>query len=243
MPGEILLERNGAVAEIVLNRPEKRNALTGPMLFELKETIATVSSDPDVHAVLIRGAGGALCSGVDLAEFGASPPPAWLPRFRPTWIEIQIALYRCPVPIITALERFAINGGGPLANCADLLVAGETAYLQVGEVRQNTSPAMNVAWMLLRHGEAVAARMALTGDRVTGPELFRLGMAIDVVPDDQVLSRAREIAQAVASYPPEGVRGIKATLRGLAGLKDPEAYFRSGFDWHAGQPGVGTPRV
>lgn len=243
MADEILIERSGGVAEVILNRPERRNALTGPLLFALHRAILGLSADDSVHVLLLRGAGGALCSGVDLTEFGADPPPEWLPRFRPTWIEIQVALYRCPVPIVTALELCAINGGGPLANCADILVAGENAFLQVGEVRQNTSPAMNVAWMMLRHGEAVTARMALTGDRVRGAELHRLGIAADVVPDDQVLARAREIAAAIASYPSPGVRGIKATYRGLAGLRDPEAYFRSGFDWHAGQPGRGTPRV
>lgn len=243
MTDEVLFSVEDHVAEIVLNRPHRRNALTGPLLEGLHEAMDQVSERADIHSMLLHGAGGALCAGVDLTEFGADPPPEWLPRFRPMWIDLQVKFYRCPVPIVGALERFAINGGGPIASCCDLLIAGETAYLQVGEIRQNTSPAMNLAWLLLRHGEAVAARMALTGDKVAGPELLRLGIATEVVPDERVLERARELARSIASYETAGVRGVKATMRGLPGLKDPETYFREGFGWHAGQPGKGTARV
>ncbi len=243
MADEVLCFRNSGVLEVVLNRPHRRNALTAPLLDGLHEAIDAAATDPEVHVVLLRGEGGALCAGVDLTEFGADPPPAWLPEFRQKWVDLQVKLYQCPVAIVGALERFAINGGGPLASCCDLLIAGETAYLQVGEIRQNTSPAMNLAWLVLRHGEAVAARMALTGDKVMGPELYRLGIATEVVPDDQVLTRARELAASIASYAPGGVRGVKATMRGLRQLSDPESYFREGFKWFSGQPGRGTPRV
>lgn len=243
MADEVLFSINDGVAEVVLNRPHRRNALTAPLLDGLHAAMDAAATDPEIRVVLLHGAGGALCAGVDLTEFGADPPPAWLPEFRPKWVALQVKFYNCPVPIVGALERFAINGGGPLASCCDLLVAGETAYLQVGEIRQNTSPAMNLAWLVLRHGEAVAARMALTGDKVTGPELHRLGIATDVVADDQVLTRAKELAAAIASYDSEGVRGVKATMRGIRRLDDPESYFRRGFDWHAGQPGKGTVRV
>lgn len=243
MADEVLFTVQEGIAEVVLNRPHRRNALTGPVLEGLHAAMDQVAARADVRVVLIHGAGGSFCAGNDLTEFGADPPPEWLPRFRPMWIELQLKLYRCPVPIVGALERFAINAGGPLASCCDLLIAGETAYLQVGEIRQNTSPAMNLAWLILRHGEAVAARMALTGDKVLGPELFRLGIATAVVPDEQVLDHARALAASIASYEPAGVRGVKATMRGLPGLKDPETYFREGFSWHAGQPGKGTARV
>lgn len=243
MGDEVLFSIEGGVAEIVLNRPHRRNALTGPVLEGVHEALDRVATSDDVHVVLLHGAGGSFCAGNDLTEFGADPPPEWLPRFRPMWIDLQLKLYRCPVPMVGALERFAINAGGPLASCCDLLIAGETAYLQVGEIRQNTSPAMNLAWLLLRHGEAVAARMALTGDKVPGPELLRLGIATEVVADDRVLERARELAVSIAAYDNKGVRGVKATMRGLPGLKDPETYFREGFQWHAGQPGKGTARV
>lgn len=243
MADEVLFTVDEGVADIALNRPHRRNALTGPLLEGLHAAMDEVARRDDVRVVLLHGAGGALCAGVDLTEFGADPPPEWLPTFRPMWVDLQVKFYRCPVPIVGALERFAINGGGPIASCCDLLIAGETAYLQVGEVRQGTSPAMNLAWLTLRHGEAVAARMALTGDKVMGPELLRLGIATALAPVDAVLDRARELARSIASYDPAGVRGVKATLRGLPRLADPETYFREGFTWHAGQPGKGTARV
>jgi enoyl-CoA hydratase/carnithine racemase len=204
--------REGGVAEIVLNRPARRNAVTGPLAERLHAEIVAATEDDDVAVLLIRGAGGAFCSGLDLGEFRADPPPDWMPDFSGLWLDVHAALYDCPKPIVAALERFAINAGSALALAADLLVAGEQAFLHVGEIQMGMAAPMNTAWLRLRHPESVAARLAIVGRRYPGPELAAMGVATEIVADDAVLDRARELSATIAGYPLSGVRAIKATV-------------------------------
>ena len=222
----VLSSREGGVAEIVLNRPARRNAVTGPLARRLHEEIVAATEDDEVAVLLIRGAGGAFCSGLDLGEFRADPPPDWMRAFSDLWLDVHAALYDCPKPIVAALERFAINAGSALALAADLVVAGEEAFLHVGEIQMGMAAPMNMAWLRLRHPESVAARLAIVGRRYTGPELERMSVAAEVVADDAVLDRARELSAAIAGYPPRGVRAIKRTVLGGR----PAA---SGRDWFA----------
>lgn len=200
-------------AELVLNRPERRNAIDGELAMALAGELRALDTDDAVNAILLRGSEGAFCSGLDLKAFNADPPPEWLSRFNVIWRAVHTALYDCGKPIVAAFERYGINGGAALALAADLLVAGETAFLQVGEVRQGLAAPYNVAWLRLRHTESVASRLALTGHRFAGPELYAMGVACACVPDEEVLSRARELTAEVASYPAEAAARIKATMR------------------------------
>jgi len=97
------LVRHDGWAELVLNRPERKNAITGPMGVAISECLAAVDADESIQVVLLRGAGGAFCSGLDLKEFNADPAPDWLPEFQTLWRGAHRALYYCPVPIIGAL--------------------------------------------------------------------------------------------------------------------------------------------
>ena len=162
---EVEFVAHGRWAEVVLNRPERRNAINGPLGEALAAAIERAGADDGIQAVLLRGADGAFCSGLDLKAFNADPPPDWMPRFSAIWRAAHKAIFECKKPIVAALERFAINGGAALALSADLLVAGETAFLQVGEVRQGMAAPYNMAWLRLRHGENTAA--AIDDDRAS----------------------------------------------------------------------------
>jgi len=224
----VLLERTGARADIILNRPDRKNAVIGPLAAELAVAINEASADHSVNAIVLQGAGGAFCSGLDLKEFRADPPPPWLGSFSELWKAVHLALFRCPKPVIGALERYAINGGSSLALGCDLLIAGESAFLQVGEVQMNSAAPMNMAWLAIRHSEAVAARLALIGDRVPAAELLRLGVAAEVVPDDQVVTRAHELADTIAAYPAGAAAKIKTAYRRLGPGAAAEAWFDRG---------------
>jgi enoyl-CoA hydratase len=210
--------------ELVLDRPERRNALVGPMVDELTSAIDAADRDEAVRVVLLRGEGGAFCSGLDLKEFDADPPPDWLADFGATWRRLHERIFSCRTPVVGALERFAINGGAALALACDLLVAGETAFLQVGEVRRGMAAPMNVAWLRLRHPESVAAQIALLGERVLGPRLVDLGIALESVSDERVTERAQEIAAQLAGYPDSGLARVKGAIRGYAD-GDAKAWF------------------
>lgn len=200
-------------AEIVLNRPQRRNAIDGALADALADALQRAADDPTLRAVVLRGAGGALCSGLDLKAFAAEPPPAWRAGFSERWRALHVSLATLDKVLVVALERFAINGGAALALAGDLLVCGHGAFLQVGEVRIGMDAPANLAWLLMRHSEAVAARVALVGDRVDAATLLRLGVATEVVADDEVAARCAAIAAGLAACPADAVVRMKTSLR------------------------------
>ena len=223
----VLLERHGARADIVLNRSAKRNALIAPMMAQLRDAFLQVAADDSVHAVLVRGAGGALCSGLDLKTINAEPQPDWVPDMPRIWRETNEAMAACPKPMVCALEKYAINGGAPIAFACDFLIAGQTSYVLVGEVQRGMAAPNNLAWLQGKYGEAIALRFALLGDPVPAPDLLRLGIAYSVVPDDEVLAQASALADKLAGFPADTAQTIKRAIRALgsSGLSEPTTWF------------------
>jgi len=211
----VLLEVEDGLASIVLNRPERKNAIIGPLSDALAAAFTEASDRDDVWAVLLHGAGGGFCSGLDLKEYNADPPPTWIGTASSSFVAAHRAIAECPVPVVGALERFAINGGAGLALACDLLVAGEEAFLQVGEVRQGMPAAMNLAWLSGRHPLSVIHQITLTGRRFSGPDLHRLGIVLDVVADDEVLDAARGLALEIAGFPGSAGRMMKEHTAGM----------------------------
>lgn len=214
-------------AELVLNRPERRNAIDGDLAMALAAELRTLDTEDAVGAILLRGADGAFCSGLDIKAFNADPPPEWLHKFNVIWRALHTALYDCRKPIVAAFERYGINGGAALALAADLLVAGETAFLQVGEARQGLGAPFNIAWLRLRHPESVAAKLALTGRRFTGPELETMGVAYACVPDEEVLRASQDLTVELASYPADAAARVKATMRAYNSVPASEWFDRA----------------
>lgn len=213
------------VRHLVLNRPERRNALTGPLADQFIDAIESLNADESVSVIVLRGEGGAFCSGLDLKEFAADPQPAWVADFGSKWQRVHRALFDSEHIIVGALERAAVNGGAALAIACDFLIAGNESFLQVGEIQQGMAAPMNMAWLRLRHSEAVSARVALLGDRITGPDLVRLGLAFDSVADDAVIAAADELANRLASHDATGIRRIKASLRRTGMAMDATEWF------------------
>jgi enoyl-CoA hydratase/carnithine racemase len=198
--------------ELVLSRVHRRNALTGPMAAGLRAGLAELLAG-GAKTILLRGDGGAFCSGLDVDAFAATPAPAWRATWPKDWADFHRELYQCPAVIVGALERFAINGGASLALACDLLVVGEGAYLMVGEAAIGMQAPMNVAWLRLRTTEVIAARVCLGAGRMTGPDLHGLGLAYKVVADVEVDVEARALAARLAGFPGSGLVAIKAALR------------------------------
>ncbi len=200
-------------AEVVLNRPERKNAINGPLGLALTARLAELDARDDVRVILLRGAGGAFCSGLDLKSFNEEPPPAWVGEFQQIWRGAHRSLFNCRKPIVGALERYAINGGAALAIACDLLVVGETSFLQVGEAQIGMAAPYNLAWLSLRHSEAAMAELVLVGDRQAGPRLVELGFAQQSVMDDQVLATSMALCERLATFPEGGLAQIKKGMR------------------------------
>jgi 2-(1,2-epoxy-1,2-dihydrophenyl)acetyl-CoA isomerase len=209
----VLVERRGRVAEVVLNRPSRRNALTRAAMSGLTAAFDEIAAS-DADAVLVRGADGFFCSGLDLDEVDAAEVSI------PAWSAVHDALLALEVPVVACVEGGAINAGAALVLACDLIVAGENAYLQIMEAAMGVTPPMNAAWLALRYPPAVGLQLALSCRRFAGPELLRLGIALDVRPDADVLEHARRLAARIAAYPASAGRTTKLTLRRARGEVD-----------------------
>jgi len=228
MAGEdvVTLERRAGWAEIAINRPARRNSIIPPVSIGISEALEEVAGDDAVASVLLRGEGGYFCSGIDLKALQADPPPAWRGEHATSWRDLHIKLFSYAKPVVCAFERYGINAGAALAMACDILIAGESAFLQVGEVQQGAMAPMNMAWFRIKTTEQTLARLAFYGDRLAGPEMLRLGLAAECVPDDQVLSRCREVCQRFAEFPAGATQAIKRGIIEQRGIDDPQAYFR-----------------
>ncbi len=201
------------IAELVLNRPHRRNAVTGPMVEELITAFENFNANPEVSVVVLRGAEGAFCSGLDLKEFGAEPAPEWKSEFPSRWRHLHRLIFDSPKIIVGAIEGAAINAGSAVALACDISIVGHSSKLQVGEIQRGMAAPMNLAWLRLRHSEAVAARLTLIGDPIIGSDIVAMGVAHECVDDSQVISRAHEIAVHIGSFNSDGIKQMKQSLR------------------------------
>ncbi|MBA4180424.1 MAG: enoyl-CoA hydratase/isomerase family protein [Anaerolinea sp.] len=224
-PLPVEISRQDAVAEIALNRPERKNAITGPLVQALSSVFRECESDDDMRAVVLRGAGGSFCSGLDLKEFNADPRPPWTATFPAAWRGLHEQIAAFPKPVVACVEGYAINAGAALALSADFMIVGRGAFLQVGEVRQGVPAPMNLAWLRGRFGDSIARRVTLLGDRIPGAELERLGIAFRAVDDGDVANDARMLAAELAAIPGNGIAVTKAVLRALDLPGSPNGWF------------------
>ena len=159
------------------------------MAGEITQAVDGLQADKEIASILIRGEGGYLCSGIDLKALQADPAPEWQGKEVGDVRSMHMALYRCRKPLLCALERFAINAGAALVFACDLTIASDTSFLQIGEIQQGADIPMNAGWLKLKYTEQVLLRLSLVGDRVLGPELVSLGLALQSVDEDQVVLR------------------------------------------------------
>ncbi|WP_213954865.1 MULTISPECIES: enoyl-CoA hydratase/isomerase family protein [unclassified Variovorax] len=220
----VVLDIHDGWAELILNRPERKNAIEGTLAQAMHDALRQLALDDAVRAVVLRGEGGAFCSGLDVKAFGAEPAPEWKAGFPVLWAAVHNQLLASRKVLVVALERYAINGGAALALAADLMVCGEGAFLQVGEIGIGMAAPRNAAWLALRHSEAVAARVCLMGDRIGAADLLRLGIATEVVEDGAVVARAQAIAKAIAAFPAHSVQAIKSGMRAATMQMPPEQW-------------------
>ena len=221
----VLIERLERTGELILNRPHRRNAMTGPLVDALLTGLEELIADDEIRVILIRGAEGTFCAGNDLKEFRAEPRPAWLADHGDRWANFHAALFGCPKPIVGALEGHAIAAGSALALACDFLIAGEEAQLHVAEVALGLGPApVNSVWLEWRFGAGRAQEFVAGGLPYTGRALANRGLALRAVPDEHVVDEARALAERLAENDGTSMARAKALVRRLSGVPDAEAF-------------------
>lgn len=206
----VRIEMHDGWGELVLNRPERRNALTTDLVVQLHAGLDHCVGAPGVAAIIVRGEGGCLCAGLDLKEVVGNE--AQRRAFGPAWSALHLALADCPKPTIAVLEGAAVAGGSGLALACDFLIAGRTAVLHVSEVNRGMTAPMNIAWLVSKHGEARALELVVAAGKHDGMDLFRLGIATRVAADDEVLDAARALAEQISGHSADAVAASKAMI-------------------------------
>jgi enoyl-CoA hydratase len=227
----LLVERDGHVLVVTLNRPERRNALSPTMMEGLSNAWDEVNSNPDIRVVILTGNGGTFCAGMDLAAATDAPPGDAFERGDEAVSDISKGIIKpllkgflLDKPLIAAVEGSAIAGGTEILQGTDIRIAGESARFGVAEVR----------WSLYRLGGSVvrlrrqipytvAADLLLTGRQLSAQEAKAVGLIGEIVPDGTALARAREVADRIAANGPLAVQAVLKALRATDCLPEAEA--------------------
>ncbi len=218
MTDELRYEKDGPVATLTLDRPERLNAITGPMLAALSAALVDADADPAVRVVVVTGAGRGFCSGLDLKEaasgqgigggVGGAVGPFDLRNAPP------LVLHNLDKPTICALNGAAAGYGMDLALGCDIRIASDTAKLAAAFTRRGVLPESGGTWLLPRLvGWAKAAEIAFTGRTLLADECLALGLVNKVVPGELLQKETRAMAEEIAANAPLAVQATKRMMR------------------------------
>jgi enoyl-CoA hydratase/carnithine racemase len=215
----ILVERDGAIATVVLNRPDKLNALTRAMWGELGDTVWGLSQDANVRCIILRGAGEkAFSPGNDIGEFETQrSSKAQAIEYGKVMHATAEKLANCPTPIVAQIHGICVGGGLEIAALTDLRICGQSS--RFGAPIKNLGLVMAYAEMapLVRLvGKSVALEILLEGRVFDAAEAKDKGLVTRIVPDDQVAAEARAAAERIADGAPLVARWHKKFANRLA---------------------------
>lgn len=228
---DVLAEVTDQVAVVTLNRPERRNAISGSLLAALRHALTDLDGRADVRAIVLTGADPAFCAGLDLTELGEPGGPL-------SAAGIGAVLPELTTPLIGAINGPAVTGGLELALACDFLVASDRASFADTHARVGVMPGWGLTVALpAAVGLRRAREMSATGNFIAAPTALAWGLVNHVVPHDELLSFARELAADIASADPGAVREILTTYNkgalvtaAEAALIESQAHRR----WHVG---------
>ncbi|SCY18460.1 short chain enoyl-CoA hydratase [Streptomyces sp. 136MFCol5.1] len=217
----VLLEVADRVATLVLNRPEKLNAVTPEMSRALVRAVEWCDTTDDVRAVILTGAGGrAFSAGSDIRELDGYRTP-WEFRNRVDYCD---AIREARTPTIAAVDGFALGGGLETALSCDIRLASRTASFGAPEITLGWIGGGGMAAFLSRAaGPSNAALMLLTGERIDAARALEWHLVSEVVPPDKLLDRARALAAVIASRAPVAAETAKINMRAAGNLPEDQA--------------------
>jgi enoyl-CoA hydratase len=223
-----LVERDGHVLTVTLNRPAARNALSSEMLARMYDAWIELDEDTELRVGILTGAGGTFCSGMDLKAFATGfQETEWTKRFAEDgdlhW-KALLRHFRPRKPLIAAVEGYALAGGTEILQGTDIRVAGESAVFGITEAARGLFPLGGSTVRLRRQiPYTLAAELLLTGRHVPAPEAKAIGLIGHVVPDGTAMAKAREIADVVAGNAPLSVQAVLRSLREGAEMSEADA--------------------
>lgn len=212
---DLLIERHGDVALVKLNRPEKLNSMGGTLMSDLFRYCNSLNSgDYETRAVVLTGEGRAFCAGGDVTGFPSANPNS--PRATAAWRRPHpeqstiTAMRNCDVPIIGAINGYAVGGGFGLALATDFRICSEDAVFECSQLKRGLALDVGLPFLLQETvGTQRALELAATRRGITADEALALGVVLEVVPNNRLIDRALELAQQAAAGPPLGFAATK----------------------------------
>ena len=213
-----------SVVTLMLNRPDRRNALNVETITMLRSSIELIARDDKVKAVVLTGAGDAFCSGADINELaggeldgphrlGLGGGEALRRGFKEPH-DVILGLFEMEKPVIAAINGSAVGAGLDLACACDIRLASPDAKFSAAYVKIGLFPGYGGAWFYPRYfGMARAAKMVFTGDFISSDEALRSGFLCEIIPSEQLYESAKKLANKIAQGPPIALRLSKLMMR------------------------------
>ena len=201
-------ERQGRLARITLNRPERLNAINAAMPGEIRRAVEQANADDAVHVIVLAGAGRAFCAGYDLKEFAEGATALiqdmpWDPmrdyRIMKGFTDDFFAIWRSYKPVLCKVHGYAVAGGSDIALCADIVVMAEDA--RIGYMPARVWGCPTTAMWVYRLGAEKAKRMLLTGDTIDGKTAKAWGLVYEAVPEDLLDAEIDALAERMSAVP------------------------------------------
>jgi len=208
-------------ATVILNRPDKRNALSRALLSQLHQLFEDLHLEKRVRSIILTGSGSAFCAGMDLGEMHATAagddPHAQWQRDAEQYHDLLLLMLRFPKPIIAAVNGPAIAGGAGLVLACDLVVASQNAKFGLPEPKRGIVAGLVTPLLAFRVGGGTAGYLLLTAQTIDAARAQSLGLFHEVVPDEQVWVRAAELGKEIAGSAPEALLLTKRMLNETIG--------------------------
>lgn len=216
-PGPVLLEgKHEGIATLVMNRPDRLNALNTDLGLALSEALSRLAEDESVRVIVLTGAGRAFCAGGDLDLIGKGRASGRAQELEPllrAGMQIVVKIRTMPQPVIAAVNGAAAGAGMNIALAADIRIAAEEASFGENFAKVGLFPDYGGTYFLPQLvGPAKAAELFYTGDMIDAKTAFRLGLVNQIVPATQLEAEVRNLAQKIAQGPSLAIRAVKKTL-------------------------------
>lgn len=219
---KMILEKEEGIATLTLNRPDKLNAISTEMWKDLRRVIDTVANDDEIQVLIITGAGRGFCSGSDVsgrlaARFSGQQPEITQKELLEPVGYVAYLIHRLDIPIITAINGPATGAGLSLALLGDIRIASETAKFSAIWVRVGLIGDLGATYLLPRIvGTSKALQMLCTGEMIDAGEAERIGLVSKVVPPDELMPAAKEMADTLSKGPTVAIKLVKrAVYKGI----------------------------
>ena len=212
MSDKVLLEKDGRIGRIILNRPDVLNAIDDDVPALIAQRVEEANADPEIHVIILSGAGRAFCAGYDLTYYASATEGdgrdltqdmPWDPMkdyaFMHRNTQLFMSLWHSHKPVIAKVHGYAAAGGSDIALCCDLIVMADDA--EIGYMPARVWGCPTTAMWTYRLGPEQAKRMLLTGDRINGKEAERIGLVLKSVPVDQLDDEVERLAERMATVP------------------------------------------